>query len=71
MVPTCWSLTVLALSGGLNLFTEQRLRYFHVFIPSLQCKYDLQAGNTAQSKVESSWTKTAADMVGNFFSHST
>lgn len=43
--------------GGLNLFTEERLRYFHVFIPSLQHIYDLRVGNMVQPKVWGSWGK--------------
>lgn len=43
--------------GGLNLFTEERLRYFHVFIPPLQHMYGLRVGNTAQPKVQGGWGK--------------
>lgn len=39
---------LLVLLGGLNLFAEERLRYFHVFIPSLQCMCDRQVGNTVR-----------------------
>lgn len=48
---------LLVLLGGLNLFTEERLRYFHVFIPSLQHIYDLRVGNMVQPKVWGSWGK--------------
>lgn len=56
---------ILALSGSLNFFTEERLRYYHVFIPSLQHTYDLQAGSTVQPKIQSRCSKKiTAGVVG-------